>query len=360
MRGAAPLIRHLNHKFPKLFQIASVGDHSGVENHAHAGKRGAGHTLFVGGDTKALEVTTTPNGELQFFPLGHSGTPARDALVIFPHNPLDLPWIGALLNSAPAQFWIRHQLLATAGSGKTPRFQELRSCPVVDLSHTPTDLVHTALEWMGETKPDAATLRTWACRLDSPLTERYARFVAMAKRHASLERVVARYRPLFTGPNFEELRHESVGQFYPNALLCHLSQSPDLRIQYADRARSNLMPENWILEEVRTVAKDSGPKALAYIVAQTRQGPSIQILAPLAIRDYLTAQLTVLAGHTWGEALSLLRCPRDVALFAAQCLEITRVVSETAREMDIYHRVLEDLALDLFEIPVDVRQFLPH
>lgn len=351
VRGAAPLIRHLNHKFPKLFQVATVQLATSEAPSRH----------FFGSDVKALEGTPDVNsatgGAIKFSPL--SKQPGRESILVFPHNPADLPWLACLLNSGPAQFWIRQQIIAAA-NGKAPKLQELRSCPIVDLSHAPTDLVHSALEWMEIQKPDAQTMRSWVDPDESPLTERYSKYVAAAKRYTTLEKTVSRYRPLFANGALEELKPEAVTQFYPSSLLCHLSQSPDLRIQYAERNRSNLMPDNWTIDEVHCTIQDIGGKRMAYIAVQTRQGPVIQILVPSAIRDYVYLQLKSLRAHSWGEALSVLKIPRDIPLFAAQAAEITRVVSDTAREMAIYHRALEEMVMDLFEIPADVRQFLPH
>lgn len=354
VRGAAPLVRHLNHKFPKLFQLASI------QTEHQESMRG----LFAGTETKAIQVMPDAEGAvgngagLCFQPICGQA-PARDSLLIFPHNPVDLPWISAILNSAPAQFWIRHQVVAmSTGANRQPRFLELRSCPIVDLSHAPSDLVHESLEWLGVRKPDLAGLRAWAVQTDAPVTVRYAKFVALAKRYASLERIVARYQPLFSNKNFEELRPEAVTQFYPASLLCHISQSPDIRIQYAERGRSSLLPENWAIDEIHTITKEVSGKRMAFVVIQTRQGPVIQILVPLAIRDYFVSQLRQLRNHTWGEALAVVRLPRDINLFSAQVHEITRVVCDTAREMSAYRQTIDELALELFEIPIDMRQFL--
>lgn len=357
VRGAAPLVRHLNHKFPKLFQIASIGD--GAHLATLDSGMGRRSVLFSGPEVKALEIYADASGQMRFRPLATQ--PTREMTLVFPHNPVDLPWIASVLNSAPAQFWIRHQLLATVGNGtnRAPRLQELRSCPIVDLSHSPSDLVHEALEWLGRSKPDTTELRSWSCRAELPVIERYARYVALSKRYASLERIVARYRPLFTSESFEELRVDAIGKFYPPALLCHLSQSPDIRIQYAERARSSLLPENWGIGPVHSVVKETNGKPAAFVIVQTRQGPVIQMMLPLAVRDYMVSQLKSLLDHTWGEALSLLLLPRDIALFAAQTGEITRVVCDTAREMQSYQKVLDEMALDLFEIPTDMRQFVP-
>lgn len=351
VRGAAPLIRHLNHKFPKLFQIASI----------QSGLGEVSQSLFAGSATRALEISSTATG-LKFTPLcdfSNRSSVGSDKLFVFPHNPVDLPWIECLLNSAPAQFWIRHQVLTVVGN-KAVRLQELRSCPIVDLSHAPTDSVHEALEWMGETKPDMQTLQSWACRPGMTLVERHAKYVAMAKRHASLERIVTRYRPLFSSQNFEQIKPEAITQFYPASLLCHLSQSPEIRVVYTGRTHTNLVPENWILTEPQVVTQQVAGKPTAFVIAHTRQGPSIQILVPSPIKGYLSAQLQALKDYTWGEAFSLLRVPRDIPLFIAQTSEITRVVCDTAREMATYSEVLEELALELFEISHDVRQFLPH
>lgn len=363
VRGAAPLVRHLNHKFPKLFQIASIV--SGAAD-AHAASSTAEFQVARGA-RGALELKLDANaatgGTVRFCPVSSApaGQSGRDRWFVFPHNPVDLSWIECMLNSAPAQFWIRHQILANNTAAlKAPRYQEIRSCPIVDLSLAPSNLVHVALDWMGETKPDAATLRAWACSPEMSAAERYARYVAVAKRHSSLARIVERYRPFFTGPSFEEILPEAVPQFYPSALLCQMSQSPDLRIQYAERGTSPLMPENWTLETVQSVVKDLGGKPMAYTVVRTRQGPVIQILLPLPIRDYIGLQLQALQGHSWGEALSMLRVPRDISLFSAQTSEISRVVRDTARELEIHQQVLGEMALDLFEIPADMRQFLPQ
>lgn len=359
VRGAAPLVRHLNHKFPKLFQIATI--------QAWSDGADSPQGFFGGGTTRALEISmasaTDPMSGVTFTPVTNpqAASPAtvRDRLFLFPHNPVDLPWIQAILHSTPAQFWIRHQVLNMT-AGKTARLADLRSCPIVDLSHAPSDAVHDALEWLGQTKPDAALLAAWAGRADSPITDRHAKYVAMAKRYSSLERIVARYRPLFNGTSFEELRPEAVTQFYPAALLCYISQSPDVRIQYAGRERCNILPENWTIQDVQVVIQTVSGKPCAFIVAYTRQGPTIQIAVPVALREYVGGQMKQLRGHTWGEALSMLRLPRDVSLFAAQASEIVRVVHETAREMAVYQKALEDLALELFEISPEVRQFLPH
>jgi hypothetical protein len=354
VRGAAPLVRHLNHKFPKLFQLATV--------QAWAPGDAAGQALFSSSKASALsalevvpEGTSEAMSSLRFTPAAPSGKP--DRVLVFPHNPVDLPWIESLLNSAPAQFWIRNTILS---SGKNPRLTDLRSCPIVDLSHAPSDLIHAALEWMGETKPSPAALTAWACRADAPLIERYANYVALAKRSASLERVVARYRGLFTTSALEELKPDAVTQFYPAPLLVPLAQSPEIRIHYADRTRSPLSPESWSLLEVDTVMGPAGGRTMVYVVVRTRQGPSIQILAPATARDYLVSQLRALVDRTWGEALAVTRFPRDLALFAAQTTEITRVVADTAQAQLSCRKALDALALDLFEIAPEVRQFLPQ
>ena len=352
VRGAAPLVRHLNHKFPKLFQIATIQAWSADGNNTQS--------FFTGTTTRALELRfknpTDPTSGISFEPVC---TLEKDKLYLFPHNPVDLSWIQCLLASAPAQFWMRHQVFNQTAA-KQPRLHDMRSCPIVDLSHAPADAVHDALEWMGQIKPDSAKLRAWACHPEMTVTERQAKFVAMAKRFASLERIVARYRPLFVGPGFEELRPEAITQFYPAALLCQISQSPDLRLQYVGRERCNVLPENWSIVDVHSVMQTVNGKPAAFIVIHMRQGPSIQLLVPASVREYMTAQLKELRGHTWSEATTLLRMPRDVSLFAAQTAEITRVVFETAQELEVYARVLDELALDLFEIAPDMRQFLPH
>lgn len=357
VRGAAPLVRHLNHKFPKLFQLASI------QSWPVGGDSPQG--FFGGSATRALEISlknpTDLSSGVMFTPVCNppDAASSRERLYLFPHNPVDLPWISAILHSAPAQFWIRHQILNVAAN-KQPRLADLRSCPIIDLSHSPSDAVHDALEWLGQSKPDSVQLLGWACRGDMPLTEKHAKYVAIAKRYSSLERIVARYRPLFNGSNFDELRPEAITQFYPANLLCFISQSPDLRIQYAGRERCNILPENWTIHDVQVVLQTVGGKPGAFIVAYTRQGPTIQIAVPMAIREYVGAQLKQLRGHTWGEALSILRLPRDVQLYAAQASEIMRVVNETAQEMTVYQKALEELALELFEISPEVRQFLPH
>ncbi|MEW6056225.1 MAG: hypothetical protein AB1540_06395 [Bdellovibrionota bacterium] len=356
VRGAAPLMRHLNQKFPKLFQVATV-QHETI---------GSATSLFSGSNTKALEVVPSASGDtvtrLDFIVRQEDRGQAKGAhkaehLLVFPHNPSDLPWIQCLLNSKPAQFWIRHQVL-TAGMNKQNRMQDLKSCPIVDLSRAPADAVHEALDWMGSHKPDFQTLRSWACHSEGDLTERYSKYVAMARRYATLDRIVSRYRPLFTSPSFDQLRPEAIGQFYPTSLLSHVLQSPDLRIQYTGRERCAIAPEIWTITEIHSIVKNSGAGAMAYTVVHTRQGPTIQLMFPAVIRDYMNGQLKNLRDHTWGEALSLLLIPRDIQLFGAQTAEITRVVCETAREIETYQKALDELALELFEIPDGVRQFL--
>jgi hypothetical protein len=374
VRGAAPLVRHLNHKFPKLFQVATVQVYN-PSNQQTDSATNPSSGLFSGAETTnaiqgTLRLTGENPGSLAFSPFRAEQGKAERVLV-FPHNPSDQPWVQCLLNSAPAQFWIRHQLLATsAGQQKNPKLIDLRSCPIVDLSHSPADSVHEALDWLGSwigssnnqktSKPNIAEMKAWACNPESPLVERYAKYVALSKRYSTLERIVSRYQPLFVSGSFEEMRHDAITQFYPAQLLCPLSQCPDVRAQFADRTRSPLTPEHWTVADVHSVVQSHGGKTMAYLVVYTRQGPSVQLMVPAAIREYLCSQIQSLKDHTWGEVLSLLRVPRDIALFRAQTTEITQVVASTAQEMKLCLQVLEDLALDLFEVSADVRQFLPH
>src|SRR5207247_2505421 len=83
------LIRHLNHKFPKLFQIATI------QSWQESGD--GGRSLFKGSHAQALEVTPEPTlagaatPGLRFTPLVGKPDSAADRLLVFPHNPVDLP-----------------------------------------------------------------------------------------------------------------------------------------------------------------------------------------------------------------------------------------------------------------------------
>jgi len=370
-------VRHLNHKFPKLFQLASV--QLGVETRS-AETQAPPLVKNSGGGLTFLIAQVEASG-LRFVPSRDSGS-KRDAVAVFPHNPADLSWMQCLLNSPPAQFWIRH-----SGNAKGPRqipkgerfsarelYQELRSVPIVDLTRAPTDAVHEALEWLGRASQDITELQRWAGEENATLIERQARYVAMSRKYCGLEQLLERYRPMVDG-DLEghqsnrldgdstipiTIRPDAVTRFYPERMLCHVAQSPDVRIQYTGRERTSLIPENWTVAEAHVVAGAAGATISknGFVVVGTRQGPSIQILTPAPILGYVAAQFKELRDHTWGEALSMIRIPRDVGLFAAQTAEITRVLVQTRSEMTAYKRALDGLALGLFEISPELRQFL--
>lgn len=355
VRGAAPLVRHLSHKFPKLFQVATVQPWNSGKDGAEAIQA---NSLFERNQLSALEIRREGQ-KLVFSPL--SGRQPQERLVVFPHNAADLPWLTSVLNSAPVQFWIRMQVLQDAGPLK---YQELRSLPIFELSNVAPSLIQEHYLWLGKTKLSEQTLLSWATQFPietmeegGPLqAQARARFVALAKRRAQLDSTLQKYKPLFDVIDLEkaELNPENVRSFYPNALLCTLQQTPDVKIMYVGKELTSTNSTNWVIRDVSVFSQGQRVQ----ISVQTKQGPQIQLYVPFGVSSYVAGQLKKLQDFTWGEVLALLRIPRDINLFTAQTSEITRVVQKVLAELQMTDRILEMMMLDLFEIAPQDRQYL--
>ncbi len=349
--GNAPLVRHLEHRFPKLLHIASV---QGVPCAPEEGKRSAEQVSFTMADrlTCALHGWPTETG-VRFHALSNNETLWQ----IFPHNPLDVSWLECLLNSGVIQSWIRHRAQQTPG--RHLKINDIRQIPVVDLAHVSSADVHRASELLGSIRPDRTALEDWLAH-DDALVMRKARFMALASRVGSMEKLLDRYRPLFKDGTLDctselpELRPEAITHFYPDRLLCALAKSPDAQIQYRSRELSPLPSDSWTILSANCVVQ---PRR-AFIVIATRQGPAIQLTVPTGAEKFVASQIAAMAGRTWSETLSLLRIPMDVSLFAAQSSEIVRALNQTAQETDLYREMIDRLACDLFEISAELRETL--
>lgn len=356
VRGAAPVIRHLNHKWSKLFQFATIQSQYLAQDHP------AGDFLANPAAPKAIQAV--------FKNMPHRGECLRFSMVldpkdidlthekffIFPHNPNDLCWIECLLNSPPLQFWIKHQLLNTM-TAKNHRFHDLRLCPIIDLSSTPRESFLIASEWIQKNKKDLKSLREWLFKDENGLSPKV---LALCKSYETLERILLRYRSLFSDDLFHKLRPDAVSHFYPQHLLIPLQASVDVRIQILERNRSVHLPENWIIQDLQfDTAHYSSTQGVSHLYLITQQGPQIHIQFPSSTKDFLIGQCQALLNRTWGEFIQLLRIPKDLALFQSQVHEITRVIRQTAQEKTYYEHLLEEASLNLFEIPKDLRQFLP-
>lgn len=347
VKGAGPLVRHLNHKFPKLFQLASVQAWSASPASPLFGSAGGSSGIA------ALECKREGNN-IVFRPLAQGST--HEHVAVFPHNPGDLSWFQALLNSPVVQFWAKNQITMDPGPLK---LQDLRNLPVVDLSRVGPALIDEAFDWLNRSRPGEDAIRRWVTECDG--AGRAARFVALARRRQQLDASLNRYASLFDRltPDAPELNPEAVTQFYPSALLTSLLQSPDVRVQYVKREISTTNPNNWILKEslpTPLVPGKAPDRALIHLF--TKQGPQIVLSVPIAVAPYVNAQLQKLRDFTWGEVQGLLRIPQDIALFTAQSAEIVRVVSRTLKERDSFDGILSAMALDLFEVSPEDREQL--
>ncbi|MBI2607129.1 MAG: hypothetical protein HYW49_13725 [Deltaproteobacteria bacterium] len=347
--GNAPLVRHLEHRFPKLMHVASV---QGVPCAAGDGKRSAGQVSFTMANqlTGALHGWPTETG-VRF----HTHSNNEASWRIFPRNPLDVSWLECLLNSGVTQSWIRHRAQQTPG--RHLKINDVRQIPVVDLSHVSSADVHRASELLGTVRPDRTALGDWLAHGDA-LAMRKAKFMALASRVGSMEKLLDRYRPLFKDGTLDgtsglpELRPEAITHFYPDRLLCALAKSPDAQIQYRSRELSPLPSDSWTVLSADCVVQ---PRR-SFIVIATRQGPSIQLTVPTGAEKFVASQIMAMAGRTWSETLSLLQIPMDVSLFAAQSSEIVRALNQTAQETDLYRDAIDRLACDLFEMPAELRE----
>ncbi len=358
VRGAAPLVRHLTHKFPKLFQVASVQTWS-------PDQRGEMQALFDQKDVAALEVKRQ-GYRLEFQPL-QAHSPSRERVVIFPHNANDLSWLCSVLNSSPVQFWIKMQLTQEGGP---LRAQDMRSIPVVDMASVSSEVVTQYLQWLsGEqssSRMNETALLEW-CRTASQ-EEKAPMMVALSRRRFTQKRTLNRYLDLFE--TFEEDKldfdPERLSVFYPEHLLSQIGEVSHIRVQYihptAVNPNSNLgsgSVANWVLREVNvSQASAASSPAFSLIQVQVKQGGQIRFLIPRILADLFVSQLKRLRDFTWEEALQILRVPSDLELFEAQTSEIRRVCQQTLLEVRATDRVMEVLSLDLFEILPQDRQYL--
>ena len=355
VQGAAPLVRHLNSRCPKLFQLAAVQTWSPArDNDVVSEKEG----LFRAAPQQPAGLEFTREGSaLRFHPL--DVTRPHERIAIFPHNSSDLPWLQHLLNSKVLQFWIRLQITQDPGSVK---IQDLRNLPVMDLTRVQNDVVNEALTWLAQSQHTEDTLRRWM--MDTPQIG--CRFVAAARRWQALDRTVCRYAGLFDALTEDrvELNPESVPHFYHTALLTSLLQSPDVKAQFVKRELTSTNPNFWIIKETfltpqlhnQNRGNPSGDRTVVHIF--TKQGPQILLSVPSAVGPYINAQLQKLRDFTWGEAVGLLRVPRDIPLYVAQSSEIVRVVTHNIKERETMARVLAEASLSLFEITAEDRAHL--
>jgi len=154
----APLIWHLNHKFPKLYNLCSIQNWSSeAENKNLLSNR----LSFFARPTQAFAlVACVENHSLKFIPL--YSPPPKNKIVLFPHSLDSLAWIKAFLESQPVQIWIQNQITLP------PKLQDLRTIPMVDL----TKVMSTHKE-----------------ALD---------FMQVSKTNLVIEQMLAKYKPLFT------------------------------------------------------------------------------------------------------------------------------------------------------------------
>ncbi|MGE4234210.1 MAG: hypothetical protein AB7F43_12850 [Bacteriovoracia bacterium] len=355
VRGAAPLVRHLNQKFPKLFQLATIQAAPEEEDPVHSSIQSFLGKKFSS-DIVAIEATrTTKEGsKLEFRKVFELN--ADHKALIFPHNPSDAPWIENLLNSPPVQFWIKHQIL-NQSAGRFPRLQELKSAPILDLTHAPSDLVHEYLAWIGNSRPSQKDLSYWACDAAQSVPEKQARYVALSIRCAQLQKIIHRYLPLFdrTVDGSLEIKPEAARQFYPIQMLVPLTQL-NTKIQYIGKETTRLLPEHWTVLDANIL--EQAHSSSSHVIIETSQGSSVQISLPREMAAYVCSQVKHLKGHAWGEIITLLRAPKDPVLFHAQVSEIRRVVINTMEERTFNLQTLDQMALDLFEISGELRAFL--
>ncbi len=390
VRGAAPLVRSLNQKFPKLFQVAAIQNLSSQDSD---------RASLLGSQGQALEARFSPRAEAVVAPVdcfqgiiyfGMSGGGVYsaerrdwsatdeawqkfDRALVFPHNADDLPWLQCVLNASPVQFWIRHQIFNAAMNGpRSPKFQELRSCPVVDLSicrpsavaHYESLLQETSLFEPGNRQFHLKSLVDELTRdshsahdsSENSFAQTMAAFVAASGLYCKEERFLLRYRKLFSNNKFDELRFDAVPQYYPPTHLVPLSNHPEVRVQLTKQ--SPCLPENLVVTGIFEVDVAHIGQGKALLQIQTKQGVDIQMLLPSALRQLAIAQLSVLTHHTWGECLILMRLPKDVPLYLNLTTEIAGSVANAYARVQGLQVAIDCFSLKLFEIEPEFRSFL--
>jgi hypothetical protein len=350
VKGTGPLIRHLNHKCTKLFQLATIQLWTpSREDLTNSGD----HGLFSDKSPSGLELKKEA-GHYRFVPLQNN---AIERIAIFPHNNADLNWLRHILNSPAVRFWIESHIASDTG---TLRIQDMRNIPIVDLSRSNPQVVHDTLEWLGRVKPQADTIRRWLSENDP--VHHGARYCALAKRHSGLEKSVTRYSHLFDelSADIAVLNPEAIPRFYPNSLLTTLLQSSEVKVQYAKKETSTSNPNYWILKDCAVTPSLPGrdsDRTLVHLFM--KQGPQVILSVPISVAPYLKSQLFKLVDFTWGEIQGLLKVPQNIALFVAQCSEITKVVQQSVRDLKSLEGILADLSLELYEVSAEDREYLP-